>query len=671
MNPSGRSKKSRRTFVRGAILAAAASAALVLALSHGTRAIEWMENRTYDVRARYAARHGHPDPRIVVIDIDEASFDLLKDNFGRWPWPRSVWGYVIQYVSRGNPKAIGVDILMSGKSENPQDDEKLTNAIAQSGKVVLAYQLSSSEIERNAAADEEENRRWALLAGEAAPESPGQPGEEVRRQTHALNVPLDQLAKSAAGLGCTMGTADFEGSFRRTPLEIVDGKNAYRSFSVRVADLASGTPHQAGRLTAHGFACAAGKEIPVDPRGRMLIAWQGDRDAYPRLPLWQVICSMQPSHCAENKVYYPPDYFRDKIVLLGASLAGSADLHPTPINEKTPGILVHAAAIDGLLNGRAMRVPPVWLTPLLVIIFAAAGASILVRRYSAVTGTITFLVIVFGYAAVNVGFFMSSQLSLPMVAPLMAMAISYVSTGAIRYSTTGRDLRKTRGVLERYVAPQLVGYVMDHLENVDFAGEKRELTILFSDVRNFTTLTEQSDPQELITLLNEYLAAMTEIIFKHEGIVDKFIGDGILAHWGAFTPGKNHAELACRAALEMLVRVAELNKKWTAEGRTSIAIGVGINTGDVIFGNVGSGKKIEFTVIGDPVNLAARLEGLNKDFKTSIIISEFTLAHVADVATTRPLGGVKVKGKTIETAVFELQGLKEPVRATSASAPQG
>jgi len=202
-----------------------------------------------------------------------------------------------------------------------------------------------------------------------------------------------------------------------------------------------------------------------------------------------------------------------------------------------------------------------------------------------------------------------------------------------------------------------VGYVLNHLEEINLAGEKRELTIFFSDVRNFTTITEQSDPIELIALLNEYLTAMTEIIFKHDGIVDKFIGDGILAYWGAFTPGKNHALLAAKASLEMTRRLEELNREWQSVGRQPISIGIGLNTGEVIFGNVGSGKKVEFTVIGDAVNLASRLEGLNKQFGTSIIISESTRSRLGDAAVVRPLGGVQVKGKTVETQVYELQWL--------------
>jgi adenylate cyclase len=199
---------------------------------------------------------------------------------------------------------------------------------------------------------------------------------------------------------------------------------------------------------------------------------------------------------------------------------------------------------------------------------------------------------------------------------------------------------------------------MANIDGLQLDGDKRELTILVSDVRNFTTLTERSDPLQLIALLDEYFAAMTEIIFRHNGIVDKFIGDGILAYWGAFTPEVNHAAEAAQTALEMIARVEELNLEWTQQGRENIAIRIGVNTGPVIFGNIGRGKKIEFTVIGDAVNVAARLEGLNKEFDTSIMVSQSTQERIAGLAQTRALGGYKVKGKTVETTVYELQAWK-------------
>jgi len=274
------------------------------------------------------------------------------------------------------------------------------------------------------------------------------------------------------------------------------------------------------------------------------------------------------------------------------------------------------------------------------------------------------------FFAGNVALFGASHFVLPLIVPCITLALSYSGASTARYVTTGRELRQTRGVLERYVAPQLVKYVMANIEQMNLNGDKRELTILMSDVRNFTTMTEKAEPMELIALLDDYLAAMTEIIFKYNGIVDKFIGDGILAYWGAFTPEENHAEDAALAALEMIEQLAQLNQRWQEQGKQPIAIGIGINTGKVIFGNIGKGKKLEFTVIGDAVNLASRLEGLNKEFHTSIVIGEETRLRLGNNMDVRCLGGVKVKGKTIETQVYELRGRANAQTVTTDCAKQ-
>jgi adenylate cyclase len=244
-----------------------------------------------------------------------------------------------------------------------------------------------------------------------------------------------------------------------------------------------------------------------------------------------------------------------------------------------------------------------------------------------------------------------------MSAPMLAAAVSFSGNTAYRYLTVDRELSRTRGTLERYVSPQLVRYVMDNLESFRFDGEKRKLTVFFSDVRSFTTLTEKSDPKALLKQLNEYLEAMTDIIFRYDGILDKFIGDGIMAHWGAFTPDRPNAMLAARAALDMMAKLAELNRHWETAGFPPLDIGIGLNTAEVIFGNVGAAKKLDFTAIGDGVNLAARLESENKVFKTHIIISESTLQELGSAAQVNPLGSVVVKGKTVGVQIYELTAL--------------
>jgi len=334
-------------------------------------------------------------------------------------------------------------------------------------------------------------------------------------------------------------------------------------------------------------------------------------------------------------------------------------VRPIAASETAPGMFLLATAIDNLLHGDAMSRTPQWLDGVLIVLLAALpAAGVGVSRRLTVPLFITIgVVIAFG----GLCFLLyANGIWLTMAAPLLAAAVSFSGNTAYRYLTVDRELARTRNTLEAYVSPQLVRYVMDNLDSIRFDGQKRKLTILFSDVRSFTTLTEKSDPVRLLKQLNEYLEAMTDIIFKYEGIVDKFIGDGIMAHWGAFTPDHPNAELASRAALEMMERLAELNKGWEAGGYPPLDIGIGVHTGEVIFGNVGAGKKLDFTAIGDGVNLAARLEGANKEYKTHIIISEATRGELGEQAAVVPLGAIVVKGKTVGVEIFELKGLASP-----------
>jgi adenylate cyclase len=365
---------------------------------------------------------------------------------------------------------------------------------------------------------------------------------------------------------------------------------------------------------------------------------------------------MQPDACEPSVTRHPASEFKDKIVFIGASAAGSYEVRPTPVSETAPGVFVLATALDNLLHNDAISRTPAWLTMILILLLASLPAwSVMASRSITVP-----LAATFGALAIYGGacfLFYSRSIWLPMSAPMLAAAVSFTGNTAYRYLTVDRELSRTRGTLERYVSPQLVRYVMDHLDSFRFDGEKRRLTVFFSDVRSFTTLTEQSEPRQLLKQLNEYLEAMTDIIFRYDGIVDKFIGDGIMAHWGAFTPDRPNAMLAARAALDMMTKLAELNRHWEATGFPPLDIGIGLNTAEVIFGNVGAAKKLDFTAIGDGVNLAARLESENKVFKTHIIISESTLQELGAAAQVKPLGSVVVKGKTVGVQIYELTAL--------------
>ncbi len=666
------SRQSRQQFVRGTLIAAGVCAALVLLLTP-TRAFRWLESGAYDARARFTAYRTPPDRRIVIIDIDNTSFDTLKDNFGRWPWHRNVWTESVRYLARGAPRAIIFDSVFSGQ-DTPENDAAYAQVMQQAGNVILGYTFSPGEIDTADTA--ERPRKLALLARDSLPAASAAVGEDLKAGAYALNTPAAGLAGAAAGLGSITGTIDPDGVTRRVALAYRYGDRLYPSLAVRAADFVALSPQAQPQpfLRAGRFAEHAGARVPVDGDGRLLLVWHGDSAAYERIPIWQLLSSAFPASFVEHKVFFPPEYFKGKIVLIGASATGSYEVRPTPLDETAPGFISHANALDDLLHHDGMAVAPGWFPPLAVVLLAFGGAALMIWIASAAWSTAAFAALLAAYSGMTYLVFWRGHLWLPLAAPAVALIMSFASAGGVRYATTGRELRRTRGTLDRYMSPQLVQYVLEHIDGINFAGSKRELTIFFSDVRNFTTLTEKSDPLVLIAMLNEYLTEMTEAIFKYNGVVDKFIGDGILAYWGAFdAPGarSNHALLAAQASLEMFERLRALNARWITEGRPAIDIGIGLNTGEVIFGNVGAGKKIEFTVIGDPVNLAARLESLNKEYKCHIIISEFTLARIADFAEVRPLGGVKVKGKTIETSIFELTGLKSaPGGARGAAPPQ-
>ncbi len=664
--PTGSQKQRKRTFFYGSLLVAALSALLWSAWAR-TRPVQYLEDGTYDARVRLAARPATADQRIVILDIDNATFDDLKEKLGRWPWTRRVWTEVIRYVQQGRPAAIAIDAIYGGVESAPVDDA-FAGVIRSAGNVVLAYTVSPTE----EVVDDPAPLRAKLqdLAGRSKPSPAATVGTPIDLPHSAINTPLHQLSEAAAGLGDVVMTADSDGTNRAVPLSFLADGRAYPTLAVRTVELASASP-LLPFVREGSFARAAdGVRYPVDATGRMLLHWHGDAFTYQRIPLWQMICSIYPAQCPEGKVYYPPAYFQGKIVLLGASATGSYEARTTPFSSAAPGFILHAAAIDNLLHHDPIHPSPASLLWLLTALLSGLAAFAMLRARRLTLGGAGAVLIAIAYLAVTYFVYAKLLWWVPVVAPLLALATTSAGIGALKYATTGRELRRTRGTLDRYVAPQLVNYVLDNLDSVNLAGEKRELTVFFSDVRNFTTLTEGSEPMELIALLDEYLSAMTEIIFKYDGIVDKFIGDGIMAYWGAFTPGSNHALQGARASIEMLHRLDQLNRQWTAEGRKCLDIGIGLNTGTVVFGNVGKGKKIEFTVIGDAVNLAARLESTNKEFGTHIIVSKTSLERLGDLAQARCLGSVKVKGKTVATEIYELlavDGVASPHAALQAT----
>ena len=639
------SPKIRRKLRRGVAMVSAIIA-MGLWFAEFRGALNWLENRSSDWRATATEDPSRANHDIVIVDIDNASYRTLTDKLGRWPWTRRVWTELVRYLSPGKPRLILFDILFNGTE--PEADPEFAKVIGQAGNVLLPFAFASGHI------DTDSDIFTPPVLAEMRIEGSTR-GAALDRQDWSVNQPNQQLASVMAGSGATLWTPDPDGMTRRLPLVVgYEGKSwatLWLSAALRLRPAGAMAHFDTNEFSAGSL------RLPVDAEGRFVVRWRGDTlNSYRRVPLWEMVCSIYPKQCDPSVTRHPAQEFADKIVFVGASAAGSYEVRPTPVSETAPGVFVLATALDNLLAGQAVRQAPAWLALLMVIVMTAAPAAsvLLWRSITAPLGATLGLLSAYGAACFLI---YAHNYWLPMAAPMLAAALSFTGNTGWRYLTVDRELARTRGTLERYVSPQLVRHVMDNLDSIRFDGEKRTLTILFSDVRNFTTLTEKSDPVELLKQLNEYLEAMTDIIFRHDGIVDKFIGDGIMAHWGAFTPDRPNALLAARAALEMFDALAVLNKKWILSERPALDFGVGINTGEVIFGNVGTGKKLDFTAIGDGVNLAARLESVNKEYHSHIIVSASTLAELGANAQTRPLGSIIVKGKTVGVEIYELLGL--------------
>jgi adenylate cyclase len=395
--------------------------------------------------------------------------------------------------------------------------------------------------------------------------------------------------------------------------------------------------------------------IPTDVRARTLIDYTGPNGAIPYVPAFEILQGTG------------LERIKDKVVFIGATAEGLYDLRVTPVSPIMPGVEKHANMAAAILDGRFIA-RPAWVE-------LVEGASIVVLPLLLAivlptmrpVRSVTFAIGLGGalFAGSHVGF--RQGLWIPHVYPALALILTFVGITLYRILTEERQRQYTRRAFQQYVSPEVVARIMQDPEALQFGGELRNLTVLFSDIRDFTTFTEKNDPHLVVQMLREYLTQMTRIVIEEGGTLDKYIGDAVMAEFGAPIAYPDHALRGCRAALRMHEEVERLTAKWTAEGREPFRIGLGVNTGNMVVGNLGSEQLFDYTVIGDEVNLGARLESLNKDYQTArhIIISDATYEAARDSIEVRELGEVKVKGKSRPVVVYELLGL----RTTAGSGP--
>lgn len=607
---------------------------------------------------RFQLRGKKPaDPVIRIVGIDDASLE----RFGRWPWSRSYHGELMNALSEFPPRTVGFDFLFGEEDlNNPEYDEALVHFSQLLGNVVFAsyFELLGEE-SKEILTKEKENKKFdeTLIQKMALTQVIGDPSQLW--EAKEIHLPFPALAQ-AAKFGFINAPRDADGSIRRLPLIMQYKGKVYPSFVLQLLmDYWKCGQDDVTVVVGKGIDVLKREGavfIPTDKQGNLLINFVGDHSDFNENLFVQVLNATSQIKAGE-KPDIDLEQFWKKIVLVALTATGTTDMGAFPFSEHSPLIAIHANALDTILKQNFLRqIKPTHSWGILVGL--AAALFLLTALLSPLKSAVAALVLLLGTVLCNYYLFLQGWW-LPLVLPVILWLLMTLTITTFRYFTEEKEKRYLRKAFGQYVSPKILKELLDDPTKLKLGGERRELTVLFSDVRGFTPFCEKRQPEEVVEILNEYLDRMTEVIFKHNGTLDKYVGDAIVAFFGAPSTKieTDHALRACQAALEMIEELKKLQKKWTAEGKEALSIGIGLNSGSMLVGNMGSKRKFDYTVIGDHVNLGARLESQTRHYNCNIILSEYTLQHVQDGVQTHKLDEVTVKGKQKPVLIYELIGL--------------
>jgi len=616
--------------------------AMLASLLWHTRVLERWENRVWDFEV---SRFAHPEQstdQIRLIFLDQNSLDWGKNQGWEWPWPREVYAPVLAFCRRAGVKAIAFDVIFSEPSEKIDQDAALGEAIRLTpsfvGTVFIGNETGSST-------------NWPASAPHSGIRFKGRhPPENNPFKMSRAMFPIPEVATNAAILGSVFGNPDEDGIYRRLrPFSLFDGQV--------VPSLGLGaylTPSTNRFLTLRQSWLGINHHnvrMHLDRNGQAILRYRGGSQTHKTVNVSGVIESELLIREGKTPMI-DPSFFKNTYVFLGFSAPGLKDLRPSPIDSTYPGVEIHATFLDNLLAGDFMRDAADWCSLLLAFFLACGGAMAIRLGRHAWQNILVFVFLLpipvfLGCIAYIHGFW------LPVVFLLTATFPALIGALALNYATEGKQKRFIKGAFKQYLSPLVIEELVQHPERLKLGGELRELSIFFSDVRGFTSISERLNPQELTALLNNYLTAMTDIIYSHGGTVDKYEGDAIIAFWNAPLAQKDHAQLAVHTALECQTKLTELNPGYKAQIGAELYQRIGLNSGPVVVGNMGSRQRFNYTFLGDAGNLAARLEGINKQFGTSLLISSNTRKQLDENIAVREIARVQVVGRKEPVCVYE------------------
>ncbi len=635
------------------LLAGVVAAACAGLLDRAGLAARW-DNPLSDWRARLLAKPSTATEQVKLILLDQYSLDWGSKEMGlSWPWPREVYGPLLDYLKRNGAKAVVFDVLYTEPSAyGVADDEALGAAAGRFGNFVGAVFLGKQT---------DQAVKWP----EGVPANPisieGWPGLAKRTAESELispgaAFPVPEVATNAAWLANVREVPDGDGVFRRAmPFRIFDGQVLP---SLGFAGWLAGQAEKPVAARIEGDRLIAGdRRIPLDAGGRMILRFRGKSGTHETFTAAAVIQSELRLLEGGEPPIRDGSVFKDAYVVFGFSAPGLKDLRPSPMGGDYPGPEIYATMLDDLLAGDFLRDAPVPLVWLWVLGLALAAGVVSASAKSGWQSGLAALVLIplptlAGLAAWQAG------VVLPAAGASAGVVMALLGGAVVNFVLEGRQKMFIKGAFKHYLSAEVIEQIMRDPNSLKLGGERRELTIFFSDLQGFSTISEKLGPEDLTKLLNDYLSDMTDIILEEGGTLDKYEGDAIIAFWNAPLHQPDHAVRAVRASVRCQRKLAERRAEFEQRTGAVLKMRIGLNTGPVVVGNMGSSNRFDYTVLGDAANLASRLEGANKALGTYLMIAESTWSQTAGAFPGRVLGQLRVVGRKTPVRVYEATGLE-------------
>lgn len=593
------------------------------------------EFKVYDLLSKHLSPSDKSD-NICLIYIDQFSIEELNKQGITWPWPRQIYAPVIEYLSEAD--AVFIDILFTENSSYGIEDDKIfAESLKKSKNVYLPFALSKEK----GKIDEKYIKKIAYPAV-----------IDTKLQYDSLISPIDELKNSAQGLGNVSILPDEDGIYRRIPLffkvEDFTVPNFVMSYFIKKNMI----------HVKNNVILIDNTIIPLDEENLLL---KFSKDKYPfHLFSFAELLDASIKNSKKQSSNIKKNFFRGKTVFIGLTAPGLFDLKPTPMSSKTPGVFIHATTFENLINKNFIKVAPKSIIFSIMLILAIFIPHAFLKQHSLKINMLIFIFSGLFLICIEVVLFKLS-IYMQFLPSFVCLIFSSIISLLYSYAVEGKERSFIKRTFTQYMDKRIVDYLLTHPEFITPGGQKTTVTVFFADIAGFTTIAEKLSPENTALMLHKVLNSLTEVVITHSGIVDKYIGDCIMAFWGAPLKTESDEINACKAAIKCIESLEKINKEFSEKGMPSIKIRIGIHTGDAIVGNIGSDRLFNYTVIGDTVNIASRLESLNKFFNTSIIISKETYCKLTDSFVARELGVITVKGKTKPLTIFEILGQKDNI----------